>query len=105
MSESPIVVNAKAGPDQWAAGARQAVLILGPLAGYAAANHMLKLADGLNLAIAIVGPSAALVSIVLGQLATRKSANQQAFMANKLSDDIAVVRASAPLPPIQILPH
>jgi hypothetical protein len=93
MTDSaPIVVNASPAPDQWAAGARQLILILGPLAAFAAANHMLALADWLNLAVAIVGPCAALASLIVGQLHTRKAAQNQAAMAKALPNAVAQVK-------------
>lgn len=88
----PIQVNAKAGPDQWAAGARQLILVLGPLAAFAAANHMLRLEGWLNLAIAIIGPAAALAAIVLGQVKTRRDSLAKTVMAQALPDSIAHVK-------------
>lgn len=92
FAPDPIVVNAKAGADQWAAGARQLVLILGPLAAFAAANHWLRLADWLNLAIAVVAPMATLAALVLGQIKTRQSALKMTAMAVSLPDTIAQVK-------------
>lgn len=85
----PIIVNAEPGPDQLATAAQQVVLILGPLAAFAALNHMLPVADWLNLAIAIVTPLATLVTLVLGQIHTFRASKNQAAMASKLPDAIA----------------
>ena len=85
----PITVNATATSDQWSALARQIVLVLGPLAGFAGANHMTGLSNGLNLATAITGPALAIVSLIYGQWKTRDSANKLAVLANKLPDNVA----------------
>ena len=88
----PIVVNATPGSDQRGALVRQITLILGPVAAFAAASHMTGLSNDLNLAIAIVGPVSAAVSLVWGQLVTRKASKDKAKMANALPDSVAVAK-------------
>ena len=88
----PIIVNATPASDQWQAGARQAALILGPLAAFAAQSGKLHLAGWLNLVITILGPAAALASLVMGQIKTRHDSQRQAVMADKLPNEIAQVK-------------
>lgn len=106
-TSTPIIVNASPATDQWQAGARQAVLVLGPLAAMAAQSHMLGLADWLNVAVTIVGPLAALASIIMGQIKTRHDSQRQTAMATILPDSIAQVRktlAPDPKPEAKVSP-
>ena len=89
----PIVVNARPGRDQVAAGLRQFLSALGLIA---ATLGMAKQAGVLGQLAAIVDPAVTVVgmilgvgAVVIGQLKTRALSKKAAAMASKLPDHIA----------------
>lgn len=85
----PIIVNAKAGPDQWAAAIRQLILVA---AGVASAFGFAHLAGQFSALLAIAGPAGGLAAFAMGQWKTRQMANVATTMANALPDNLAQVR-------------
>lgn len=75
-------------PAQIEAGIRQAVTILGAIAGTVGAA---KLAGHLNEVLLIVGPLSSIIAIVWGQLFTRSQAKKLAVVAEAAPNAVAVV--------------
>jgi hypothetical protein len=88
----PIVAPSSPRGEQLMALARQLILILGPVAAFAAANHMLGLSSGLNLVIQVALPLASFVALILGQIKTRTDSEDKAKLANLVDDKIAIVK-------------
>lgn len=85
----PIVVNEKAGPDQWAAAIRQILLVIAGIATVFGWKHLAGEASGL---IAISAPLGGLVVFALGQWKTRQSSLNLTKLARKVPDSVARVK-------------
>jgi predicted MFS family arabinose efflux permease len=82
-----IIVHGTPTQPQIAAGLRQAVLVIGAIAGALGAKG--AFVDGLNQFLTYVGPAAAAIAFVWGQYATWKHAKDAAKMATILPPNVA----------------
>jgi len=84
----PIIVNPTAGPDQWAAGIRYALMTVAGAASVFGWEHLSKDATGL---LVIAMPLGGLIAL-WGQWKTRQQALKMAVMAKALPNEIAQVK-------------
>lgn len=89
----PIVVNARAGPDQWAAAIRYLLMVVVGAATVFGADHVAKDATGL---LTIAAPLGGLIVFVMGQWKTRTQSLKMAVMAKALPDTVATTTDEPP---------
>lgn len=91
----PILVNAKAGPDQWAAGIRYGLMLL---SGIAISCHWSRLGGELSDAATIAGLVAAPAIGLMGQIKTRQQSLKLTVLAKAAPDNVAQVKGEPILP-------
>jgi hypothetical protein len=91
----PIIVNPTAGPDQWAAGIRYALMTIAGAASVFGWEHVSKDATGL---LVIAMPLGGLIAL-WGQYKTRQQSLKLAVLAKAVPDTIAQVKGEMPTPP------
>lgn len=90
MEQIPIEVNASPTPAQIAALLRQAVTVVGSIAG--ALGYAQVFNDHVGAVLQVVGPLSAVLAVVWGQVSTRATAQKLTVAAAAAPDRVAVVR-------------
>lgn len=90
MESTAIEVHATPTAAQIAAGLRQAVTVVGTLAG--ALGYAKVFNEHIDVILSAVGPISAIAAILWGQFATRTAAQNLAVTAAAAPDHVAVVR-------------
>ena len=85
----PIMVNAKAGPDQWAAAIRYTLVTL---AGIVGALGYTKMAGQFSGMLSVAAPLGWLIVFAMGQWKTRQQSLKLSLVADAAPDSVAKLK-------------
>lgn len=90
QTQTPLLVNEKAGPDQWAAAIRYALMAASSVAS---ALGYTKTAGEFSAMLTVAGPLAMVIVFAMGQWKTRQQSLKLATVTKAAPDSVAQIKA------------